>query len=540
MFSIAELPGPLRENYLVPIGLWYDRKKKPLMNTFLHPFCVQLYKCYYDGIKWINPKNDDVCSSKIVAPLIIADAPARAEIQNILNFNGKYGCNICQIKTRKCRRVEGKRTTRSYIFNEKRCMLRSDERMQRQAEKASENRSTCKGVKGRSIVSALPLLDLSTCFIPEFMHSVCLGVGTQFLEIFLKNKGAWSLKDSIDDIDNFLHNIRPPNSFNRMPRGLSLYTYFKASEILNWILYYSLPTLVKYLPDLYFQHWQLFVSALFILLQNKINPQELEQADICLRLFVRQIKTLYSDREYTYNIHQLLHLTLCVKRWGPLGAVSAFPFQNYNGFLSRIIHGTNHLGQEIINNLTIAQGVKVLKNKCQNVKDSQRNNSDNSDNNSYKLLGRKTKNFPCTEEERKLLSSKNICIDQINIHSLAVIRGDEYSSQLYKITKSDNSNVQVLYDDNSAVYGSIRLFFEKENNLYILLQRFTVVRTNIFVHRETNVQVKHIVPFEVDNKYLLLQLNLITSLRTLIRVGDYVCKCPNTAKKGLVIHKIKP
>lgn len=42
-----------------------------------------------------------------------------------------------------------------------------------------------KGVKGKSIISSLPLVDLATCVMPEHMHSVLLGADKQFLNLWL-------------------------------------------------------------------------------------------------------------------------------------------------------------------------------------------------------------------------------------------------------------------------------------------------------------------------------------------------------------------
>ncbi|CAD6240875.1 GSCOCG00012589001-RA-CDS, partial [Cotesia congregata] len=77
--------------------------------------------------------------SKVVAPLFIADAPARAEIQNIQYFSGKYGCNICEIKQKRCQPVVGSKTIRIYKFTDKRIKLRDELRMYGQAEQLIEN-----------------------------------------------------------------------------------------------------------------------------------------------------------------------------------------------------------------------------------------------------------------------------------------------------------------------------------------------------------------------------------------------------------------
>lgn len=216
----------------------------------------------------LQPKK--VHTSKIVAPLIIADAPARAQIQNILSFNDKFGCNICEIKTKRCRRIAGKKSVRVYTFQEEVSKLRTRKRIKKQAEIAiKRNVYHVKGVKGKSIISTLPLLDISTCVMPEYMHSILLG--KQFFNLWFCKTGNWNVNKYVKEIDDFLLDIRPPYFFNRMPRSITLHGFFKASEYYNWILYYSVPAVVNYLPDKYFQHWLLLVISLFNLLQKPIR-----------------------------------------------------------------------------------------------------------------------------------------------------------------------------------------------------------------------------------------------------------------------------
>lgn len=106
MSMIAELPPHIRENYIVMIGLWYDSDQKPLMNTFHRPFCHKLKQCYEKGIQWKNSKTEHLYVLKVVSPLFNADSPARADVLNTQSFNGKFGCNICEKMTSRCRRIE--------------------------------------------------------------------------------------------------------------------------------------------------------------------------------------------------------------------------------------------------------------------------------------------------------------------------------------------------------------------------------------------------------------------------------------------------
>lgn len=506
---IAELPEHLRESFIVITGLWYDANSKPLMNTFLQPFCQKLKECFHNGISWTHPTTKEIHTSKIIAPLIIADAPARAQIQNILSFNGKFGCNICEIKSKRCKKIAGKKSVRVYTFQEETSKLRSNKRIKKQAKAAiTKNVYHVKGVKGYSVISSLPLLDLSTCVMPEYMHSILLGTGKQFFNIWFWKKGNWSIKQHMEEIDEFLLNIRPPYFFNRMPRSITLNGFFKASEYYNWILYYSIPAVVNYLPDKYFQHWLLLVISLFNLLQKpiRINP-DLKRTEILLKLFVRDIGELYSDREYSYNVHQLLHIVLCVKRWGPLWATSAFPYENYNSFLAKSVHGSKHLGQEIINNLTLAQGLQVL--RCQHQHNegiSGKNNSQQANN--YSLLGKCKEVKDANDIEIRLIESEGLQFQNLYFYARAKLNNEIYTSQIYKTIRTNSYTVQVILNDNSIVYGSIRFFFEVENELYFIIKCFSIEHTKMFIHFETNTIVKHILPIKEENKFILLKVKV--------------------------------
>jgi len=57
--------------------------------------------------------------------------------QRYKNFNGRYGCNNCEIKTKKCRTVEGKKRIRIYPFINDKVALRTGENMQKQGKKAA-------------------------------------------------------------------------------------------------------------------------------------------------------------------------------------------------------------------------------------------------------------------------------------------------------------------------------------------------------------------------------------------------------------------
>lgn len=392
-----------------------------------------------------------------------------------------------------------------------------------------------KSVKGSTVISGLPLIDISTCLIPEDMHSVLLGVNRQITSLWftiVNNKSAyyktarpWNITKKAKKVDDFLLNIRPPHFCNRMPRRITVYQSWKASEFYNWILFYSVPAIIDYLPAKYVQHWLLFVKSLFILLQERIHLPEVQRADELLKIFVADVAKLYSDRELSYNIHQLLHLALSAKRWGPLWATSAFPFENYNGFLGNCVHGSKHLGQEIVNNLLIAQGVQILKNKVEMTVAHRKE--------TY-VIGKGIDSQLININERELLTSKGF-IDNINsgfIYARAKILGANYTSEFYKITKTNSYTVQIDFSNNITKYGAIRFFFESDE-LYFVIRSYNVDHSNLLCHEQSKEIVNHIIPITESNNFLLIKLSEVKAIFQLMGVGKYICRNQNTLKKIL-------
>lgn len=93
---------------------------------------------------------------------------------------------------------------------------------------AEINNEIKKSIKGRTIVHILPGADESTIVFAEFMHLLCLGVIKQVLILWIEKPGVWNIKKHICGIDNFLLQIKPPNTFARLPRELKNNKFWKA------------------------------------------------------------------------------------------------------------------------------------------------------------------------------------------------------------------------------------------------------------------------------------------------------------------------
>ena len=85
-----------------------------------------------------------------------------------------------------------------------------------------------------------------------------------------------------------------------------------------------------------------------ILTGSEIELQLLPMVDIAIRTFYGLIPSLYGPQACTSNMHSLTHLTGAVKRWGPLWAYSLFGFENMNGHVRKMFHGTKQIVDQLV------------------------------------------------------------------------------------------------------------------------------------------------------------------------------------------------
>ena len=493
MFSIVEVPMNLRESFIIFAAIWYD-KPKPKMKSFLKPNCEELVKLHSEGFNWKHPATGNVYNSKVYVPGGVLDAPARAMAQNVLQFNGDRGCNTCEIQTVKSARIPNKKAVRIYPYKAD-LVLRTKESMENQAREALErNIKHVMGVKGPSLVSIVPFVDISMFFIPEYLHSVLLGVMRQLLMIWLSLPGPWNIKHLIAAIDDCLAGVKHPDFVHRAPRELAKMKFMKASDFYYFLLFEGLSVLQNRLPERFFHHFMLLVKGIYLLLQSNVKESDIVEADRHLQLFVQQFQGLYGDRQLTSNIHHLCHLALVVRRYGPLSCINAFLFEHLNGLIARATHGTQNVTTEIANNVRIPQGVQVLKNIV---------NSDFSvecwglsyDNESAKLLG-KNCNIDVSPQEAEVLGESAL------IFSRAKIGRDVFTSEIYKKLSSENFHV-MFQQGNATKYAVIKYFAKTQSNLYVCLRLYKINHLEVFYNPQTRSSINHLIPVESDDVVLV-------------------------------------
>ena len=457
----VEVPCYLRSSLITVLAIWCDRPK-PNMNIFVRPFAKQL-KSIQDkgGVSWKHPKTGQLHVSNVIAPVFVADAPARAKLMNSLNHNGTWGCNLCEIKTVRTRPVQGLKSKRVYPYRDI-LTLRDHNRTVTLGLLVAQSgipNFNLMGIKGPCILTMLLYIHLGKFLYPEFMHSVCLGVVKQVMLYWFDAPGLCS--EHILDINSLLRDIKVPDFIHRLPRVITDLKYFKAAEFLFFLLYYSLPVMKGFLPDAHWQHHILLVNAIYALCQSEITFEEIDEAEVALKQYVAEFEGLYGDRQLTYNVHLLLHLSESVRLWGPLTEVSAFPFEGFNAVISNSTHGSKNLPQEIVNKIRLVQGYHVLNSKVE----FNRANKTKEDCG----LGKKIR-VVLNQRDREILALAG-CPTNTEVFSRAQVKSEVYTSSSYKELKTASYYI-CWKEAESLKVGSIRFFSEWNDGLFLFVDAF--------------------------------------------------------------------
>lgn len=483
--TINELPPSVSVHNMLVAGLWFG-SCKPCMSSYLLQFVNNVSAINKaGGVKWIHPITKEQLSSKVYASFCSADAAARCSIQGIQQYNGQYGCSWCLCKGEVVEKGRG--FTRAYsVVNE---LPRTHESIIQHgnANVASGDKHTF-GVKTVSPLMLLQNFNMVESFIVDYMHCVLLGCVRQFMDLWLNSKyheKSWYVGTDTNVIDANLVKICPPCDIKRTPRSVRKAQTWKASECFNWLFFYSLYVLNGILRGQFLRHWLLLVEGVYSLLETNISRGMIESAHEKLEKFVVITGKLYGKEHMVYNIHQLLHLSDCVKRCGPLWRTSAFAFEGHNIKLLKLFSGTNYIPTQIANSLvTLTYLPGLLKDSlCEDETSVRVQHAVSQWLSGYPLtfsaqrvrdvvvLGA-AESRPLSVVEQTVLLP--LCAElpaNVECYSRILIRGKVFCTHHYGERLKTNSYTVEL---NSSVFGSVVnfVFVRNLNTVFVILKMF--------------------------------------------------------------------
>ena len=348
---------------MILAGLWFG-EKKPVMSLYTRPLMDSLKKLETDGINIDVSGAVHVCKAFLLCG--IADLPAKSLVMNCNQYKGEFRCMNC-LQSGETFRTQKGGSVRVFPYDITATSITADRTREQcclDAINAVEQKKTINGIKGPSFLMAFRSFDFVRCSAIAYMHGELLGITKTLISLWISpsmSKEKFSVSHAVDLLDERLTKIKPPAFITRIPRTISShFKYWKASELRSWLFYYSLPILKDVLSSDYFLHYACFVQAVYLLCTDCISEKDLEESQKLLSYFVYTFPKLYGQRYMTLNIHSLLHLPKCVKDLGPLWVYSCFLFEDANGTLLQLFHGTQNIELQILSSLNILQNFSKM------------------------------------------------------------------------------------------------------------------------------------------------------------------------------------
>lgn len=356
---INELPYEIRtrkENVL-RVALWFG-DEKPSPNLFLTPL-IENIRELRQGLDVRVPNIENPITVKGIIICCTCDLPAKALFYNMKQYNGKFGCQKCKQKG------ENLPNEHVRVYPYQHVTLRTDDETNEHAQQAFDVGFAVCGVKGPTVMKHI-LHNYMTAIAVDVMHCVFEGVVKKLLNFWFNSKYSGhpaSIIEHVNQVDQRLKSLTPPSFVQRLPRSIKNHLpYWKAHELKSWLFYYSIPCIRDLLDEPYFKHHTLLVLGISLLCQSSISLEELDVASRALDEYVRRFEVLYDRRNMTNNVHQLLHLAETVRQFGPLWTTSCFPFEDLNGRLKRLVHGSNSAQLQVYSGAAKFLHLATLKN----------------------------------------------------------------------------------------------------------------------------------------------------------------------------------
>lgn len=115
-----------------------------------------------------------------------------------------------------------------------------------------------------------------------------------------------------------------------------------------------------------FSNLILLVVATERLLMREVIMSEIEDIKTILIDFLREAKSLYSEKIMLGCFHELLHLPECALYFGHLNSVNCFPFEENNRKIVSLIKGRDLVGDEFFKLFSVYQELNLKASEVKN------------------------------------------------------------------------------------------------------------------------------------------------------------------------------
>lgn len=316
------------------IGMFYGIDKPKPIGEYLADFVADTRQLRAEGLLLDgNQINVDIRN-------FICDAPARSYLKCVLGHSSTNGCERCD--------QEGEWNGRQTVFSTRSGNLRTDESFHTRVDPDHHH------VTISPLESDLNIRCISQVVL-DLMHLRDLCVTNRFLEFILGRAPpiARMSADMCRRANELLIQLGPfiPSEFSRKPRPFLYLHLWKATEFRLFVLYIGIVILKPVVREEVYDLFLLLHCAMYIT-SNEGLINHLDNAEIFLENFVQYSSQIFGPEFVSYYIHNLLHWVDEVRRHGnPEQNLSAYPFENYNQIIKKLVRSRARPLQQIIKRL---------------------------------------------------------------------------------------------------------------------------------------------------------------------------------------------
>ncbi|KYN05020.1 hypothetical protein ALC62_04089 [Cyphomyrmex costatus] len=320
---------PLLKGKVFLVALFHSHQK-PDPHEFLSDFINECIQLSISGIKL------DSIYYNFKVSMLICDTPAKSLVLATKGHSGYYSCPKCTIA--------------GDMYNNVICFIETD--CTKRTDTSFRNKEQPEHHVGSSSLLNLPNFDTINNVPVDYMHALLLGACKRLL---CHNRYGWIFGKpphklrarNVEKISQQLSRLKTyvPCEFSRKTRPIEECKRYKATEFRFFLLYSGPLVLKKILPaSIYHNFLTLSVASLILISPRHASSEtSISYAQELLKCFIR-----YGPDFISHSVHCLIHLSDCVRLFGPLDNSSAFEFENYLQTLKRLIRKHDQPLQQII------------------------------------------------------------------------------------------------------------------------------------------------------------------------------------------------
>ncbi|XP_052124790.1 uncharacterized protein LOC127749680 isoform X2 [Frankliniella occidentalis] len=351
---INEFPPHLRQKFMLFAAVYVD-KEQPQMATLLKPVVKELNGLGRRGIKRPNVTGEEV-ETKLVVFCFCVDGKARGQILNMGTHASFDGCTYCLIHGVSFK--VGLTSTMRWPALDHPLVPeysdRTDDDMKACMVLADRSGQVVKGHKGGSALMLLDHMDLRKGNCVDDLHVIYECAAAHITDLILSEAPRKDERTSdehlLNTIDTRMKMIKTPSKISRKPGSCSIRNRkkFKGTQWRDWLIHFALPCLEGLIVDEHMHLIEKLSRGAFLLSQDIILPEHIEEAETCFRDFLNLNEELYGLENTKLNLHTLSHAARCVKENGPLWCYSTFNFESWNNKIIKSVMSPAGAVQQIV------------------------------------------------------------------------------------------------------------------------------------------------------------------------------------------------